>query len=187
MPAKSLPVVEHKVLKLTALKPHPDNPRTISDRSKEGLRYSLETFGLVQEIVFNKRSGYVVGGNKRVEILRENGETEAPCSVVDLDPQAEKALLVTLNNPAIQGDFTASELQSLIAQIDQEQKEALLLTDLEAGQDTDQPNVEEKPLARNIKMVWMFAGIEADQYPEVSELIEKLKATPGVLVEQVAR
>jgi hypothetical protein len=61
------------------------NPRTISDRAMEGLRNSIERFGIVQSVVWNKRTGRVVGGHQRLKILVEKGEEETDVAVVDVD------------------------------------------------------------------------------------------------------
>jgi len=105
-----------RVMKLAALAPAPYNPRTISDDAARGLRASIRRFGLVQPIVFNSRSGHVVGGHQRVKALAELGKTEAQVIVVDLPESEEKALNVTLNNPAITGEFTDG-LQAILAEL----------------------------------------------------------------------
>lgn len=117
-------IIETK--RLLELDPAPYNPRTISPVALEGLRHSVERFGLVEPIVWNKRSGNVVGGHQRLKVLQGLGETETQVVVVDLDDTEEKALNVALNNPAIAGDFTP-ELHTLLAEINSSMPE---LTDL---------------------------------------------------------
>lgn len=90
------------------MKPAPYNPREMTPKAQAALERSLQRFGLVDTIVWNKRTGHIVGGHKRVAILQTHGETEAPVVEVDLDPVEEKALNLTLNNPYAQGDFTAN-------------------------------------------------------------------------------
>lgn len=103
-------------MRLADLKPAPYNPRQITTEARDGLRSSLSRFGLVQPIVYNKRSGFIVGGHQRAEALREAGETQAQVLVVDLPPAEEKALNVTLNNPYVEGAFTPG-LQELLADL----------------------------------------------------------------------
>ncbi len=92
-------------MKLSELQEADYNPRAITDRAKAGLKTSMERFGFVEPIVWNKRTGTVVGGHQRLQILRESGAKEASVCVVDFDEIDEKALNLTLNNPEIQGDF----------------------------------------------------------------------------------
>lgn len=37
------------------------NPRTISDAALKGLAASIERFGLVEPVVWNKRTGIIIG------------------------------------------------------------------------------------------------------------------------------
>jgi DNA modification methylase len=101
---------------ISDLDPAPYNPRTISPVALDGLRHSVERFGLVEPIVWNKNTGRVVGGHQRLKVLQQLKETETQVVVVDLDETEEKALNVALNNPAIAGEFTA-DIHTLLAEI----------------------------------------------------------------------
>ncbi len=96
-------VVRKKISELVAAK---YNPRTISAEAREGLENSLKKFGLVELIVWNRRTKRVVGGHQRLTALRAAGATFTDVSVVDLPPIEEKALNLALNNPALGGEFT---------------------------------------------------------------------------------
>lgn len=85
---------------------HPDNPRTIADDALKGLTASLATFGLIQPIIWNKRTGRIVGGHQRKKALDLAGYTHAHVLVVDYDEKDELGALLSLNNPRIQGEFT---------------------------------------------------------------------------------
>jgi hypothetical protein len=99
---------EVREVKLSDMNPAAYNPRAISDEAKEGLRGSLEAFGLLQDIVWNQRTGNIVGGHQRHSVLleTEGGDSYVPVKVVDLDLMEEKALNIALNNPHIAGQFT---------------------------------------------------------------------------------
>nr|WP_231587066.1 ParB N-terminal domain-containing protein [Paenibacillus sp. E194] len=52
----------------------------------EKLRRSIEEFGYIDPIIWNERTGNMVGGHQRYKILvNELGRTEVEVSVVDLD------------------------------------------------------------------------------------------------------
>jgi len=104
---------EIKRMPLSKLKPAAYNPRQISDGAMSGLKASLKRFGLVQPLVLNKRTGNLVGGHQRYKALVDQGVKEADVVVVDLPETEEKALNMTLNNPEIQGEFTAGALDIL--------------------------------------------------------------------------
>jgi len=109
-----------KKMKLAKLKPALYNPRVISDRALNGLAKSIERFGLVEPIVWNKRTGNVVGGHQRLKVLLESGAEETDVTVVDFDDNEEVALNVSLNNTAIQGEFHSGNLEELLQKIKKE-------------------------------------------------------------------
>ncbi len=104
---------------LNQLNPAKYNPRKDlkpGDPEYEKLKKSMETFGYVEPIVWNKRSGHVVSGHQRLKILQNQGETEIECVVVDLDETEEKALNVALNK--ISGEWDLPKLADLISELD---------------------------------------------------------------------
>lgn len=102
------------------LKPAPYNPRLTlkpGDKRWKKLERSLNEFDLVQPIVWNKRTGHIVGGHQRCEILRHSGVSKVNCVVVDLTLSREKALNVALNNSEVGGDWDASKLMALVVDL----------------------------------------------------------------------
>lgn len=92
------------------LNPAAYNPRRDlkpGDRDYEKLKRSIEEFGFVEPVVWNERTGFVVGGHQRLKVLLDMGETEIDCVVVDLEPDREKAPNLALNR--IQGDWDEGE------------------------------------------------------------------------------
>jgi len=77
------------------------NPRVDlqpGDPEYEKLKRSIEQFGYIDPIIWNERSGNMVGGHQRYKIMvNELGLTELEVSVVDLDDQQEKLLNIALN------------------------------------------------------------------------------------------
>jgi ParB-like chromosome segregation protein Spo0J len=116
-PAGAIALHETKRMPLKELAPATYNPRKIDDEALAALSSSLEEFGLVQPIVWNKRSGRVVGGHQRIRVLESRGMTEADVLVVDLDEAKEKALNVVLNSKAVAGKYTDA-LDDLLAEIE---------------------------------------------------------------------
>lgn len=86
------------------------------DKDYEKLKRSIEEFGFVEPVVWNRRTGFVVGGHQRLKVLLDMGETEIDCVVVDLEPEKEKALNLALNR--IQGDWDEAKLSEVIAELD---------------------------------------------------------------------
>jgi len=57
-----------------------------------------------------------VGGHQRAAVLRREGVLETEVVVVHLDEEEEQALNLTLNNPAVSGDFS-TDLGALLADL----------------------------------------------------------------------
>jgi len=105
--------IEH--VPVDRIKPAVYNPRQDlqpGDPQYDRLRRSLETFGYVEPIVWNRQTGHLVGGHQRFKVLQEQGQAEITVSVVDLSLAQEKALNVALNK--IQGDWDESKLATLL-------------------------------------------------------------------------
>jgi hypothetical protein len=88
-------IIEKK--KIADLIPAPYNPRQSTAKQEKHLKESLEKFGLVEPIIFNKQTGYIVGGHFRVRELKKLGITEIECVIVDLNEADEKELNIRLN------------------------------------------------------------------------------------------
>ena len=83
----------------------------------EKLKTSIETFGDVEPIVWNKRSGNVVGGHQRLTVLKNMGVKTTLVSVVDLSDTEEKMLNIALNK--IKGDWDKKKLEELLSGFNQ--------------------------------------------------------------------
>lgn len=98
------------------------NPRQIDLNAKIKLKEGLREYGLVEPLVWNERTGNLVGGHQRITVMDE--EVNFPASgedysvlvcVVDLSPSDEKTLNVLLNNPGAQGWWDWQGLKELAA------------------------------------------------------------------------
>lgn len=85
------------------------------DAEYEKLKRSIEQFGYVEPVIWNKTTGRVVGGHQRLKVLMDMGMTEVDCVVVEMDEDKEKALNVALNK--ISGDWDKDKLALLIADL----------------------------------------------------------------------
>lgn len=109
-----------RTLPLADLKPAPYNPRKPlrpGSTAYQRLERSIEAFELVQPIVWNERTGRVVAGHQRLNVLKERGDVEVECVVVDLQLSREKALNVALNNSAIGSDWDGEKLHALLEEL----------------------------------------------------------------------
>jgi hypothetical protein len=117
---EDFPHARLRTLPVARLIPAPYNPRVAlrpGDVAYERLARSLDEFDLVQPLVWNERSGHVVGGHQRLTILVSRGATEVPVVVVDLPPDRERALNVALNNAHVAGDWEPAKLVDLLGEL----------------------------------------------------------------------
>jgi DNA modification methylase len=105
-------------LKTELLIPADYNPRKDlkpGDPEYEKLKRSIEQFGYVEPVIWNKTTSHVVGGHQRLKVLLDLGLTEVECVVIEMDEEKEKALNIALNR--ISGDWDKDKLMLLIADL----------------------------------------------------------------------
>ena len=103
---------------VTDLLPAEYNPRKElkpGDTEYEKLKRSLEQFGYVEPVIWNKTTGRVVGGHQRLRVMKDMGLTEVECVVVELPEDKEKALNIALNK--ISGEWDKDKLALLISDL----------------------------------------------------------------------
>ena len=104
-----------KSVEIGKLKPAYYNPRVAlqdGDADYRKLKDSIDNFGYVEPIVWNERTGNVVGGHQRLQILKDKGATEIEVSVVSLSEKDEKQLNLALNK--IRGQWDYGKLESIL-------------------------------------------------------------------------
>ncbi len=110
--------------KLLPAKYNPRKDLQPGDPEFEKLKRSVEEFGYVEPIIWNKRTGVVVGGHQRLKVLQYLGYTEVDCVVLDVDEAKEKALNVALNK--ISGAWDVPLLTALLRDLDESGFDATL-------------------------------------------------------------
>ncbi|MCC7422553.1 MAG: hypothetical protein IT428_19915 [Planctomycetaceae bacterium] len=96
----------------------PLNPRSIDPYAADGLRDSVtRTGGLVDDPIWNRRTGHIVGGHQRLNAEDKRRGTQdyyLSVKVVDWDLKTQREVNVALNNPTIQGQYDVDLLEQLI-------------------------------------------------------------------------
>lgn len=110
--------------KLKAAAYNPRKDLKPGDAEYEKLRRSIEEFGYVEPVIWNERTGNIVGGHQRFKVLTALGYTEIDCVVLDIDESREKALNVALNK--ISGEFDIPLLTDLLRDLSEEGFDASL-------------------------------------------------------------
>ncbi len=113
---------EMATLKRSEILPHPKNPRVIDKKAQKNLFDKMGKVGLLQPLIVNKRTGYLLGGHQRLAVMdkhekykestKEN-DYELDVAIVDLPEKEELAMLVFLNNPSAQGTWQTELLAEI--------------------------------------------------------------------------
>lgn len=107
-------------MSVEVLKPAEYNPRKDlkpGDPEYEKLKRSIQEFGYVEPVIWNKQTQTVVGGHQRLKVMKDLGYTEVDCVIVDLDREKEKALNIALNK--ISGSWDELMLSNLLQDLEQ--------------------------------------------------------------------
>ena len=108
-------------IEISRLNAAPYNPRVELQPGMpewEKLRRSIEKNGIVKPIVWNERTGNVVGGHQRLAVVKSLGWKEVAVSVVNLDEEEEKILNVALNK--IKGKWDYEKLEQILREFEYE-------------------------------------------------------------------
>lgn len=100
------------------MNPSEYNPRKDlkeNDKEYQAIKNSIETFGLLSPIIWNKKTGHIIGGHQRYKILVSQGATEIECVVVDFDEEKEKACNIALNSAI--GEWDNDKLDALLFEL----------------------------------------------------------------------
>lgn len=111
---------EVQTIHRSQLKEAPYNPRILDKHARKKLRENIKKNGLVETLIWNKRTGFLVGGHQRLSILDELQGTDdysLDVAVVDVDSKTEKKLNVFLNNGSAQGNWDIDKLGSIVKEI----------------------------------------------------------------------
>jgi DNA modification methylase len=113
-----LETVDIRTIPITKIARAKYNPRKTlkpGDPAYDRLKAAVATFGMVEPLVWNKRTGNLVGGHQRLTILEERGDKKVDVSVVDLDAKSEKLLNLALNKHA--GEWEFASLAELLQEL----------------------------------------------------------------------
>lgn len=108
-------IEKKKVIDLVPADYNPRKDLKPGDKEYEKLKRSIDEFGYVDPLIWNKKTSRLVGGHQRLKVLKDMGIDEVDVVVVDMDEEKEKALNVALNK--ISGDWDKDKLMLLITDL----------------------------------------------------------------------
>jgi len=114
--AESIERFETLTISRSQVKEAPYNPRKMAPEAARNLRRGISKLGILQPIVWNKRTGNIVGGHQRIaamDSMHKGKDYTLTVAAVDLDDKREKEANLLLNNGAAQGEFDMEKLEAL--------------------------------------------------------------------------
>lgn len=175
-------------MKLSELSPSDYNPRKLSPANARALKKSIGRWGLVEPLIWNRRTQRLVGGHQRREQLIALGIAEALVVVVDIDETEERALNITLNNPNAQGHFDDEKLAAMLDELKAampDDAESLGLNAL-AIRELVPANKDEQP---SIELIYVVTSImDNETYRRIKPLFDQMiRENPDTLTIEVTR
>jgi ParB-like chromosome segregation protein Spo0J len=176
-----------KKIEVERLKPAYYNPRVSlaeGDTDYRKLKNSIEKFGYVEPIIWNERTGNVVGGHQRLQVLKDMGEKAIEVQVVNLTEKDEKQLNLALNK--IKGQWDYEKLEMLLKDFSYDEIEAtgfsadevalLFQEDEEYNYDSFEWEEETPLVGRSCVVTLKFETIEkADRWAKENGYEEQVK------------
>ncbi|CAI6231126.1 Transcriptional regulator [Bacillus subtilis] len=159
-----------RTIPVEKINPAAYNPRIDlqpGDPEYNALKKSIEQFGYIDPLIWNEKTGNLVGGHQRYKILMEESPKEITVSVVSLDENKEKALNVALNK--ISGNWDEDKLSVLLEELSNEGEIDLALTGFS--------DVDLKRMLGDIEIPNFEEGSEEDQ-GDLGVLSSKLVICP---------
>lgn len=188
--------IDLRTVSVDALNPAPFNPRVPMEPGGEAwqkLKRSIEQFQYVDPLVWNERTGHLIGGHQRLAVMvREFGVTEVDVSVVSLDDAKERALNIALNKVGSEAErWDQARLQTLLDELRLSDQVDETLTGfdtpeidrmlLETGE--QQTVIRQMPTQSPAPMAWVLIGVPTVRYGEIASTVEALSKIEGAIVE----
>jgi DNA modification methylase len=135
---------------------NPANWRIHPKAQQDALSGALDAVGWVQQVLVNRRTGFVVDGHARVALALSRGEPTVPVLYVDLDADEEALVLATLDPIGAMAGRDDEKLRSLLADVTVDDAGLLALLGDLAGSEpkaglTDPDEVPEPPEEQYVK------------------------------------
>ena len=180
--------LEYKDIEISQLKPVDYNPRKIDKDAFEGLKKSIEKFGVVDPIIINKDYS-IIGGHMRLEAAKALGYYTVPCVIVKFNDREAKELNVLLNSQSISGVWDDIKLSQILEELKMDDDYAdLRLDELEplnmqepVVPETDEDLTDTSKLDTfmngSIKQIVLY--FDNEEYIDVMKRIDKIATDAG--------
>ena len=198
--------MKKQITKTHALTPDPSNPNRLDPADKKRMARSLDEFGDLSGVILNRRTGLLVGGHQRVDVLAgaevQTEDLPAPepdgtvargwlvksgkryaLRVVDWDETKAHAALLAANRFGRIGKDDDAALRALLDGLEADGFDLELAGYTAEALGKTVAKMKEMEVRAPPKMAWALVGVPLHQWASVSELIEKAATVDGAVVE----
>ncbi|MBL8738506.1 MAG: ParB N-terminal domain-containing protein, partial [Planctomycetes bacterium] len=106
-----------KVVPIDSLVMDPSNVRTHDVRNLDAICASLRRFGQAEPLVVQRGTGRIIGGNGRLQAMRQLGWTECEVVELEMDDLQATSLSIALNRTAELAGWDEPALAKLLQQL----------------------------------------------------------------------
>lgn len=106
--------MEVREIDIELLIPDPDNERLHDKKNLAAIRGSIKQFGIVEPLVVREQNNIVLGGNGRLQVLKEMGFKTVPIHYVNLDDHKAAALRAALNRTSELASWDTDKLSQTL-------------------------------------------------------------------------
>ena len=96
---------------------NPRNFRRHPKHQQDALAGVLRDVGVVQDVILNRRTGFLIDGHLRVSLAVRDGQATIPVKYVDLSEDEEALVLATLDPIAALATVDAAILENLLREV----------------------------------------------------------------------
>lgn len=110
--------MEVQRIRVEDIHPADYNPRIALKKGSfmyKALDGSIDKFGMVVPLIVNKRTGTLISGHQRLNVLIARGEEYVDCVVLDIEEDEEKALCIALNK--LGGEWDYGKLSDILDEL----------------------------------------------------------------------
>lgn len=108
-------IIEYSNVSPRELRANPLNARVHPPSQRAALESVLDTIGMVQQVIVNRRTGLIVDGHLRVQMAADAGLASIPVAYVDLTESEEEAVLATFDPMGALAQVSKPKLDAAVA------------------------------------------------------------------------
>lgn len=194
------------------LTPAPDNPNVMQTANRSRLSKSIRKFGDISGIVYNLRSGQLVCGHQRLDVIRQNSRASLKwygkgtksqrlyvvtstgqrfqVRLVEWDRLTEIEARAAANSKYLAGEWDVAALLSQLQEIETDDPAgfddlgfAALEAELAADLAPEEGRVKSLAVLPPPEMTWILVGIPTLKYGKIAAAIESIATVEDVICE----